>query len=396
MGMTHPAPVDRSHHAGSNRGGFALVLYAVMIPALIAIASLAVDFGRVELAKTEMRGAVDAAARAACAYIPSDLTSARAAAITAASRNTVDGVSLELRTQDVVFGRWDTSTKTFDAASSSPNAVRISAYRTAGRSNPIPLPIASAIGVAAKDVSMSQITMAIPSTGQAIVGLNSIEAKNNLFVSSYNSSVTTSPSQSSHNGAGGMSSNGQIKGKNGNELWGQATLGPSGSISNVNVSGGIVNSTTDVPTPSSPAWSPGTNPGGVSQTFSSSGTSTLAGGTYWFTSMDVSGTLSFSGPAILYVKGDADINGTMRAYNSVPSNLKIYIVGNYAFGNTKNNNTDITADIEGPAASFYVKNNLTFRGRMVFDTIEFKNNAELYYDEAFGSASGIGSVTTVQ
>ena len=396
MGLSNTNPVTRSRGEAESRRGFTLVLYAIMIPALIAIASLAVDLGRVELAKTEMRGAVDSAARAACAYIPSDLTNARAAAIAAAVRNTVDGVALELRTQDIVFGRWDTSTQTFDASSNSPNAIRISAYRTAGRSNPIPLPIASAIGIASKDVSMSQITMAIPSTGQAIVGLNGIEAKNNLFVSSYHSSVTTSPSQSNHNGAGAMSSNGDIIGKNGNCLWGQATVGPSGSISNVTVSGGTTYSTTAVPTPTSPAWSPGTNPGGVSQSYSPSGTITLAGGSYWFTSLDVSGTLTFSGPAILYIKGDVDIDGTLLAYNSVPANLKVYVIGSYDFGNTKNNDTDITADIEAPSASFYTKNNLSFKGRMTFNTIQFKNNAELYYDEALGSASGTGSVTTVQ
>ena len=43
--------------------GMALVYGIVMVTVLLAFASLAVDLGRVQLAKTELRQAADAAAR---------------------------------------------------------------------------------------------------------------------------------------------------------------------------------------------------------------------------------------------------------------------------------------------------------------------------------------------
>jgi len=372
-----------------------LIYYLVCIPLLLAVASFAVDFGRVELAKTEMRGAVDAAARAACAYIPTDLASARSAAIAAASSNTVDGVPLELRSQDIEFGLWKVEDKTFDPGSSSPNAVRIWAYRTNGRSNPIPLHMSQVMGISTRDISTHQITMAIPSSAWAFVGLDGIAAKNNLFVSSYNSAVTTNPSKSNHAGAGSVSSNGAIAGKNNDTIWGKAVVGPAGSVLNIQVTQGITYESKAVAAPSSPAWTPQSNPGGIAQTYTSSGNATLPGGTYWFTALDVSGTLTFSGKTTMYINGNADINGNLWAQNRVPSNLKIYVIGEHNFGNTKNNHTDIIADIEAPNANFYTKNNLVFRGRMFFRTMEFKNNAELFYDEAIGNL-GAPAVITVE
>src|ERR1700722_7996962 len=54
----------------SRRRGVAIVYVAVCMIATMGLLSLAVDLGRVETAKTELRRATDAAARAALAALP--------------------------------------------------------------------------------------------------------------------------------------------------------------------------------------------------------------------------------------------------------------------------------------------------------------------------------------
>ena len=60
-----------------------------------------------------------------------------------------------------------------------------------------------------------------------------------------------------------------------------------------------------------PAWSPGTNPGSVPQSYTVTTQTTLPGGTYWFTSLTIRAQLSFSGPAVVYVNGQISQSATL-------------------------------------------------------------------------------------
>src|SRR3954463_187509 len=104
-----------------NRSRGVAMVYAIMImTAMCMILSLAVDYGRAQLVKTELRRAADASARAAAAYIYSDLTAGTAAAIDIASRNKADGSPVDLvAAQDIQFGNWDVKSKKFTLTSSS-------------------------------------------------------------------------------------------------------------------------------------------------------------------------------------------------------------------------------------------------------------------------------------
>lgn len=365
------------------------------LTAMMGICSLAVDLGRVQLAKTELRRAADAAARAAVAYLPSDTTGGRNAAIAIAAANTVDGEPLVLQASDIVFGRWDSSTGVFDSSSGSPNAVQVRAQRIASRGTAIPLTFARLLGKSSQDLVIEQTTVLVAGTAEGITGLNSVSVGNNTFVSSYNSNTTISPSTSNHTSDGNLLSNGTIAGGNNSQLRGSVTLGPSGYIAGFSITGGTTMQSSALAGPTSPAWAPGTNPGGIGQSYTSSGNTTLAGGTYWFTSLTVNGTLNFSGAATLYVNGNVDVNGTLAAYGDKPANLKIYMLGNRTFGDDNDNNISITADIEAPSSTFYSKNNLVFRGRMVFSAIDVKNNASFFSDQAISSSSD-GNIATVQ
>lgn len=133
----------------------------------------------------------------------------------------------------------------------------------------------------------------------------------------------------------------------------------------------------------------------VPQAYAASGAITKPGGTYWFTSLTVNGSLEFNGPTTVYLNGNAAINGTLRSVDRRPENLKIYVIGARAFGDTGANDFDLTADIEAPYSAFVAKNNFVFRGRMFFDSIEVKNNGELFYDESMGRGDGSGLTSMV-
>ena len=132
---------------------------------------------------------------------------------------------------------------------------------------------------------------------------------------------------------------------------------------------------------------------GAHQVDPKSDNGTLAGGTYWFNSLTINGTMSFSGAATIYVNGNITFGngGTLTAYQSIPSNLRVYQIGADRLFET-NNNASITAIVIAPRSDFVSKNNVVFRGACVFDTIECKNNADWFFDETAGEVTALAIV----
>src|SRR5690349_17552477 len=85
----------RSRHAP--RTGGMLALIAICLPLFIIAAAFAVDVAYMQLARTELRTATDAAARAGAKTLSmsQNQTTARAAAVAAAAKNKVAGVGLK-------------------------------------------------------------------------------------------------------------------------------------------------------------------------------------------------------------------------------------------------------------------------------------------------------------
>jgi len=140
--------------------GVTMVYAVAMMGAMAGMTSLAVDYGRVTLAKTEARNAADAASR----YGASMLINGPAAAVTAvqaaATQNKIDGAAFNPNaTQDIEIGVWNTSSKTFIKTNSSPNAVRVIARRTAARGNAIPTIFGQLIGINSCNVTVESISM---------------------------------------------------------------------------------------------------------------------------------------------------------------------------------------------------------------------------------------------
>ena len=134
----------------------------VCLVAMMGFVSLAVDLGRVQTAKTELRRATDAAARAAISALPQGTASLQAAAIAMAANNKCDGSAVTLTNANIQSGIWNTSTKTFSTSGTADNltkfqAVQISANRTKANGNAIPLLFGMLVGANSCDVKATSV-----------------------------------------------------------------------------------------------------------------------------------------------------------------------------------------------------------------------------------------------
>lgn len=123
----------------------------VFMLALVGFASFAVDMGRLQLVKSELQAATDAAAHYAATGLPTGPGTVKSRAAYAAAANTVDGTALVVdQTNDIEFGNWDPTTKTFTvvtgSAQNTARAVRITGRRIASRGTGVPSFFASLFG----------------------------------------------------------------------------------------------------------------------------------------------------------------------------------------------------------------------------------------------------------
>lgn len=146
--------------------GMALIYVLVAMVALIAMASLAVDFGKLQIAKSELTTAVDSAGLAAASGLRISPYEARLRAKTFAAKNKVDGKSLTLLDSDIQMGKWDSSSRAFvvltGANEANANAVRITGQLSAARNN--------AVGLAMLPILRSGNDFQMSSTSISAVG----------------------------------------------------------------------------------------------------------------------------------------------------------------------------------------------------------------------------------
>ena len=138
-----------------HRRGTALIYLLVVMTALVAFASLAIDMGRVNAARTKAKAVTDFAARSAATGLADSTFSSRG--IATAANNTIDGVSTTITASDIVPGIWNSSAKVFVPTYVSPNAVKVTIRRTAADGNAIPLTFARLIGMNSCDVTATSI-----------------------------------------------------------------------------------------------------------------------------------------------------------------------------------------------------------------------------------------------
>jgi Mg-chelatase subunit ChlD len=138
----------------ADRRGAMLVLVAVCLPLCLIMAAFAVDVAWMQLVRTELRTATDAAARAGAKELSlaQDISDARAKAKEYAARNLVAGEPLQLSNSDIRFGvseqARETSRFKFTSGGAKPNAIRVTGRRTQGSlSGSVDLLFAGVLGV---------------------------------------------------------------------------------------------------------------------------------------------------------------------------------------------------------------------------------------------------------
>jgi Flp pilus assembly protein TadG len=378
-------------HQNRRRAGITIIYMLIAMTALFGIVSLAVDLGRAQLVKMELQRAADAAARVGAADLAADLSSSITNDVLANVRlNHVEKASLPDGAIDAQVVQWDAATRTYTFNGGSGNAVMVTLHRTAARGNPVSLLFAGLIGMPTCDVRASAIVTGTPMAPLGFQGLNGVSFKNNIFIGSYDPTVDPSPTEGSAGSAAVLGSNAAIDTAMNVQMGGRLVLGPAATVTgSITSSATKQNLSSPIPTPTAPAWNPAANPGGVPQIYAVSSNTVLGGGTYWFTSLTISANLSFSGPATVIVNGNVILDASLTAFNKLPANLVMYQIGSgRTFGDSGSNALDITARIIAPGADFVSRNNGTFRGSGIFNTLTLKNNWDMFYDVTQGPAAG--------
>jgi Flp pilus assembly protein TadG len=170
--------LNRASHAGAatttaaaadvRRRGTVLLYVIVSMTVMLLFVSIAVDFGHVQLAKTQLQSACDASARYAAMGLKNILDGESAAgnnAALAAKENSVDGSPVVVdASKDVQMVVWNAASKTYTVTSdpTAANAVRVTMSRSAARGNPIPLIFSRIVGRNTCDINASSVAMLKP------------------------------------------------------------------------------------------------------------------------------------------------------------------------------------------------------------------------------------------
>ena len=152
------------------RNGVSLVYLTVAMTGLLLLGSMAVDYGRVQLAKTQLSAAAVASARAGAAGLATDIPTAQWEATRIASANICDGQAITLRpSEDIEYGNWNPTLdkdhrfiKLTGLALANADTVRITTRRLAARGEAIPLMFSKIYHVETCDLKAVAAAQLIP------------------------------------------------------------------------------------------------------------------------------------------------------------------------------------------------------------------------------------------
>lgn len=365
-----------------SRRGNTLLTAAILLPALFAIISLCVDFGRVQVAKCKMQTGTDAAARYAVTGLSDSSTLTKANAIGAAYQ--IEGGTLTFQAGDIEAGTWNSTTRAFSTGGSSPNAVRVTARRTTARGNAIPLLFARLIGATSCDVVTTAIAKSASATSYGVVGLDTVNMDSDAKIIGYNSATSDATEIASAtvggNGNWNLNSNAKI---HGNAYY--RTSSP--NASKVTGTRTQLSSNLSYAMPTTPGGT--TNMGNYSR---NSGTHTFTDGSYYFTDLNLDGNavIQISGNAKFYINGNFSMNSNaiMRSSStpSRPQSLEIYMVA--SAGVNLDSNAELRAVVYAPGSPLNINSNGVLRGSVIAKSISMSSNAKIMQDLSLTDGSG--------
>lgn len=404
----------KRHRGKLQRPGTILVLTALLMVSIAGIAAFAIDSGTITLARTQLQSAADAAALAGADALSNGTTATTTAAQTIAQANYAGGTHVSVTTSsDVEFGTWDTTNSTFTvltgASRASANAVRVTCKMDSSRGNALTLFFAPIYGKNTANVSAQAIAKKAASAC-GFIGLTFVNISGGSYTDSY-SSTAGSYSTSTAGSKGNVCSNGDISLSGGlTKVNGDATPGPGESVS---ASGGstvtgssaaATQSLSEAAVDSSAASSTNNdasigldNKGKTVYTsstkaFNISGgdTITLPAGTYYFSSVTVSGgsIINFgTGQTKIYCTGDWNTSGgSLVNPGSIPANLQIYIQGSTT---VLSGSAQMYGIVYAPASDITRSGGSSaFFGSMVGKSLTLSGGGGLHYDTDSGAPAG--------
>jgi hypothetical protein len=387
----------------------------VTLTAATAFCSLAVDLGRVQVAKTELRRAADAAAMyGAQGLAQAGPSAARANAADAADDNDADGTPVVLESADVELGLWNATARQFTALTganeANATAIRVTARRTAARQNAVPLVYARILGIGTCDVQAVSVAKINPRR-PGVVGLDFVNMSGNSsgtgnVMDTYNSKDGSSGAAT---GRAAIYSNGNITLGGSSRIHGDARPGVGKAVIYGGGSGTVTGSVApltkplDYPMESAGNYATGNDNGKLplpyyesDRDFTVGGTTIpVPGGVYYLKDLTIgsSGTVNLTGAVTIYVTGDLKIDGTINTQSSAPQNLRIVMV---TAGTTATiaSNSNTYADIYCPGSALTMGGSGTLRGAVIARSITTGGTSRIIFDELYHVTSP--SVSLVQ
>jgi len=144
----------------SRRRGVMIVLLIFLMVLFTAIASLAVDYGHIQLVKSEMQRTADSVAHGYMQYYISNsqaYANTHGPALYASANNPIDGNSGVSPSVTVTWGFWTPGTSTFSTSSGTYPAVKVTITRTSTGGNAVPLFWGGMIGFRSADIHSTAI-----------------------------------------------------------------------------------------------------------------------------------------------------------------------------------------------------------------------------------------------
>jgi Flp pilus assembly protein TadG len=151
----------RARAIGRNRRGVSAPLVALVLPVMLGSIGFAVDTARIQINRTALQSAADAAATAAAKQIGTPSNIADTAIQLAVANLPTSKNGSVLSASDVVPGYWKPTDRTFTPNSVTPanNAVQVTTRYAAANGNQMKLAFGAILGFPALDVSASAIAL---------------------------------------------------------------------------------------------------------------------------------------------------------------------------------------------------------------------------------------------
>lgn len=374
----------------SSRRGHAIILVTAGLTLFTALCSLAVDWGRVTLIRTELQSAADAAARAAAGHLDDEPVGW---AVRAAAQNQAGGTPVVLTvagtTSDVELGLWDAETSNFTPNATTYDAVRVTAHRTAARGNAVSLWFARLVGFSEHDVVVSAVAATKP-IRFGVVGLDGINMNGNASMGFLSASGVKLPKY------GSIASNGNINLGGSTYIYGDAypgigkvVYGPervAGSTKPLNhrlsfdpVDGSVAQHS---------------NNNGLLPSFASSQdlsmvgnqSLTLPAGTYYFRNISIgsNSVINCLGSVKIYCWGTFDLKGTIHTAGSSPGNLSFLMCegpsGQLPGLANIGSNSALYMTVYAPLSAVTMSGTGDIYGSVLGKTINMTGTSAIHYD----------------